>query len=178
MNLIAKRKAAPKFKAVLTALLLFPIMVSAQSDLTAIVRGSEILVGGLITIFSSSKTNPNSTVVESVCIKNKMNDKITLLLTRQTEDGEEIKKELVIQKDSKECLYDLPKGIYSYEIILVDDEVYKKGEYRFKDKTVITLREETKEEPKETVTEETKAPAKEEDSKEEAKETEAKTPTD
>ena len=178
MNLMAKRKAAPKFKSALTILLVFPLMSSAQSDLTAIVRGSEILVGGLITIFSSSKTNPNSTTVESVCVKNKMDDKVTLVITRQTEEGEEIKKELVIQKDSKECLYDLPKGVYSYEIILSDEEVYKKGEYRFKDKTVITLKEDSKEDTKETIKEDPKVSTKEEEPKEVVKEEETKTPTD
>src|SRR5690349_6985797 len=99
MNAIVKRKACGRFKSVLAVLLVLPMMSNAQSDLTAIVKGSEILVGGLITIFSSSKKNVNSTTVESVCIKNKMNDKITLILTRQTEEGDEIKKELIIQKD-------------------------------------------------------------------------------
>ncbi|MBF6642500.1 hypothetical protein IVB69_13495 [Flavobacterium sp. J49] len=140
-------------------------MSNAQSDLTAIVRGSEILVGGLITIFTSSKTNPNSTTVESVCIKNKMADKVTLIITRPTEEGDEIKKELVIQKDSKECFYDLPKGIYSYEILLSSEEIYKKGEYRIKDKMVITLKEDQKEESKENA-------------KEVGKKEETKTPTD
>jgi hypothetical protein len=70
-----------------------------------------------------------------------MNDKIKLIITKQSDDGDEIKKELVIQKDSKECFFDLPKGVYTYEIILSNEEIYKKGEYRFKDKTVISLKE-------------------------------------
>lgn len=166
MNAIVKRKASGKFKSVLAALLIFPMAANAQSDLTAIVKGSEILVGSLITLFSSSKKNVSSTTVESVCIKNKMNDKITLVLTRQTEEGDEIKKELVIQKNSKECIYQLPKGVYTYEIILSNEEVYKKGEYLLKDKTVIVLKEDIKEIPKETEAKET-----------EAKEEETKTPT-
>ncbi|WP_333875594.1 hypothetical protein [Flavobacterium sp.] len=159
MHFFVKRKALGRFSLVIAALLMMPSASYAQSDLTAIVRGSEILVGGLITLFSSSKTNSVSTTVESVCIKNKMNDKITLILTRQTEDGDDIKKELVIPQDSKECFYDLPKGVYSYEILLSDDTVYKKGEYRFKSKTVITLKEDPKEavdesEPNENTTSE------------------------
>lgn len=154
MNPFEKRKATLRLKSVLIVFLAMPIMSNAQSDLTAIVRGGEILIGGLITIFSSSKTNPNSTTVESVCIKNKMADKVTLIITRQTEEGDEIKKELVIQKDSKECFYDLPKGIYSYEILFSNEEIYKKGEYRIKDKMVITLKEDNKEESKEVVKEE------------------------
>ncbi|MFN3754208.1 hypothetical protein [Flavobacterium sp.] len=156
MNAIVKRKASRKLKTLIAILLAWPMASGAQSDVTALVKGGEILVGGLITIFSSSKKNPASTTVESVCIKNKMTDKITLVLTRQTEDGEEFKKELIIQKDSKECLFELPKGVYSYEVILANNEVYKKGEYLFKDKTVITLKEEVKEEVKEKPVEETK----------------------
>jgi hypothetical protein len=160
------RKVNFQMKSVLIVFLAMPIMSNAQSDLTAIVRGSEILVGGLITIFTSSKTNPNSTVVESVCIKNKMADKVTLIIKRQTDEGDEIKKELVIQKDSKECFYDLPKGVYSYEILLSNEEIYKKGEYRIKDKMAITLRDDNKDEPKEDEPEEV------------AKDEETKTPTD
>ncbi len=161
MNSIVKRKASGKFKSVLAVLLVVPMMSNAQSDLTAIIKGSEILVGGLITIFSSSKKAAAITTVESVCIKNKMTDKITLILTRQTEEGDEIKKELVIQKDSKECFYELPKGVYTYEIILSNEEVFKKGEYLIKDKTVIVLKEEPKEIPKapEVKEEETKTPS-------------------
>jgi hypothetical protein len=159
MKTFENRKVNFQMKSALLVFLAMPIMSNAQSDLTAIIRGSEILVGGLITIFTSSKTNPNSTIVESVCIKNKMADKVTLIIKRQTDEGDEIKKELVIQKDSKECFYDLPKGIYSYEILLSNEEIYKKGEYRIKDKMAITLRDETKEEPKEVVKEdETKTP--------------------
>ena len=166
MNPIVKRKASGKLKTLVAVLLALPMTSNAQSDVTALVRGGEILVGGLITLFSSSKKNPSSTTVESVCIKNKMADKITLILTRQTEDGEEFKKELIIQKDSKECLFELPKGVYSYEVILANNEVYKKGEYLFKDKTVITLKEEVKDEPKVEVKEKPIEETKEEEEEE------------
>ena len=33
----------------------------------------------------------------------------------------------VIQKDGKECLLELPKGIYTYEIVLATKEIFKKG---------------------------------------------------
>lgn len=141
MNPIAKRKATHKFKSIMAVLLLIPMISNAQSDLNAIVRGSEILIGGLITIFSPSKSNPSSITVESVCFKNKMTDKITLIITKQTAEGDEIKKELLIQKDSKECFYDIPKGVYSYEILLPNDVLYKKGEYKFDEVKVITIKE-------------------------------------
>lgn len=173
MNAIVKRKASGKLKTLVAVLLALPMTSNAQSDVTALVRGGEILVGGLITLFSSSKKHTNSMTVESVCIKNKMTDKITIVITRQTEDGEEIKKELVIPKDSKECFYELPKGVYSYEVILANNEVYKKGEYLFKDKTVITLKDEVKDVPKEEPKEEVK-----EKPTEETKEEETKNPTE
>ena len=85
------------------------MMSFPQSDL---IKGSELLFGGLITVFNLSKPkNVNSTVVESVCVKNKLSSKITFVITRQTEDGDEIRKELVIQKDGKEfCGFDLRRG--------------------------------------------------------------------
>jgi hypothetical protein len=75
-----------------------------------------------------------------VCIKNKLTEKITFRITGKGEDGEEIKKELVVQNDGKECLLELPKGIYTYEVILSNKEIYKKGEYRFEESVVITIK--------------------------------------
>ena len=53
-----------------------------------------------------------------------------------------MKKELVIQKDGKECFLELPKGIYTYEIILSNKEVFKKGEYKIEDEITITVKQE------------------------------------
>lgn len=58
---------------------------------------------------------------------------------RQTEDGDEFRKELVIQKDSKEYFYELPKGVYTYEVHLANDEIFKKGEYRFAEKSTFVV---------------------------------------
>lgn len=139
MNAILKSKA--KFKSVLIMLLLCPTISFSQSDVINVIRGGEILIGGLMTIFSSKSGNNDSFIVESVCVKNKMEDKITFIISRQTEEGEEFCKELIIQKDSKECFYDLPKGIYTYQVILSNEEIFKKGEYKFNDKTVIAINE-------------------------------------
>ncbi len=120
--------------------LLCPMLAFSQSDTVNLIRGGELLFGGLITIFKSSKPkNVNSTVVESVCIKNKLEDKITFIITRQTEDGDEIRKELVIQKGSKEYFYELPKGVYTYEVVLTNNSTFKKGEYRFEDKSTMIV---------------------------------------
>lgn len=72
---------------------------------------------------------------------NKLVDKITFRIVGKTDQDEEIKKELVIQKDSKECLFLLTKGIYTYEVVLPNKEIYKKGEYKFDDDVVITIKQ-------------------------------------
>ncbi len=140
MNPISNCSLSVTFKSVLASLLLVPTIANAQSDTVNLIRGGELLFGGLITIFSSNKSEKEtSTTVESVCVKNKLTDKITFIITRQTEDGDEIRKELVIQKDSKEFFYELPKGVYTYEVVLANNDVFKKGECRFVDKAVISI---------------------------------------
>ena len=139
MNPILKSKVPTKCKSALLVMLLCPMLSYPQSDL---IKGSELLFGGLITVFNLAKPkNVNSTVVESVCVKNRLAGRITFIISRQTEDGDEIKKELIIQKDGKEYFYELPKGVYTYQVLLANDSIFKKGEYRFKDKTVIAINE-------------------------------------
>ncbi|WP_395061112.1 hypothetical protein [Flavobacterium sp.] len=108
-----------------------------------ILKGGEIIVNGL-SFLKGNKSNltntSNSKLIESVCIKNKLADKITFSLIGKGADGSIIKKELVIQKDEKECLLELPKGIYIYEIILANKEIYKKGEYKFDDEITMTIK--------------------------------------
>lgn len=115
------------------------MLAFSQSDAITFIRGGELVFGGLITLFSSKQKNTSSIYLESVCIKNKLENKITFTLTRQTEDGDEIKKELVIQKSSKEYFYELPKGVYTYEVRLANDEIFKKGEFRFDDKSTFII---------------------------------------
>jgi hypothetical protein len=76
-----------------------------------------------------------------VCIKNKLKDKVSFTLTRKNEDGTTMLKEAVIPKEGKECLMDLPRGIYAYEIDWPDKQVYKKGEYKFDGSLTITLKD-------------------------------------
>jgi hypothetical protein len=98
-----------------------------------------------LSFFKSNKPNSsttNSRVVESVCVKNKLTDKITFKLVGKDEDGNDVKKELVIQKDGKECVFEVPKGIFTYEIVLANKKIYKKGEYKFIEEITITVKEE------------------------------------
>ena len=114
-------------------------MAFPQSDVVNLIKGGELLFDGLITIFSKPE-KVESTIVESICVKNKLEDRVTFILTRQTEDGDDIKKELVIQKDSKEYLFELPKGVYTYEVLLANNAIFKKWECRFTDKSVFTIK--------------------------------------
>lgn len=124
--------------------LLFFSFTNAQSDIEKILKGGEILVNGL-TILKNSKSeskNTNSKVVESICVKNKLSEKITFNFIGKDEEDNVVKKELVIQKEGKECVFELPKGIYTYEIILPNKEVFKKGEYKFTEELTITVKQE------------------------------------
>lgn len=115
---------------------------NAQSDIANIIKGGEILLNGLAILkVAKSKPEAESKIIESVCVKNKLIEKITFKIYGLNAEGDEVKKELVVQKDSKECFLQLPKGIYTYEIILPNKEIYKKGEYKFDEEVVITIKE-------------------------------------
>jgi len=118
--------------------------VTAQSDIDKVLKGGEIIVNGLSFLKNnkSATKETNSKIIESVCIKNKLSDKITYIMVGKDDEDNVVKKELVIQKDGKECVFDIPKGIYTYEIVLANKEVYKKGEYKFNEEITITVKEE------------------------------------
>ena len=113
-----------------------------QSDVDKILKGGEIIVNGLSFLKKdkSEAKETNSKIIESVCIKNKLTDKITFIISGKDKEDNSIKKEMVIQKDGKECVFELPKGIYTYEIVLANKEVYKKGEYKFNEEITITVK--------------------------------------
>lgn len=130
-----------KFNKFLAIVALLPLVSVAQSDLQTALKGGELLLSGL-SIFKTSKgSKSDSKIIESVCVKNKLVDKITFRIVGKNEQGDDVKKELVIQKDGKECLFVLPKGIYTYEVVLPNKEIYKKGEYKFEDDVVITIKD-------------------------------------
>ena len=121
--------------------LLLPALTYAQSDIETVIRGSEILLTGL-TAIKLAKADPYDKTVANVCVKNKLEDKITFTLCGNTEDGDTINKELVIAKGGKECLFKLPKGIYTYVVALSDGIVYKKGEYDLQSGETIVVKNE------------------------------------
>jgi hypothetical protein len=114
-------------------------MFFAQTNIENILKSGEIIVNGL-SIIKGTKSHTNSKTIESVCIKNKLSDKITVKISGKDNEGNEVKKELVIPNDGKECFLELPKGVYVYEVILSNKEVFKKGEYKFDDDDVITIK--------------------------------------
>ncbi len=119
-----------------------PLYSYAQSDFEKVLKSGEILVNGLSFLKGNkSGSENNSKTIESVCVKNKLTDKITFILVGKDEEGSVVKKEMVIQKDGKECVFELPKGIYTFEIVLANKEVFKKGEYKFNDETTITVKQ-------------------------------------
>ncbi len=125
----------------IVSMLLFFSLINAQSDLQTAIKGGELLLNGLSIFRAGKDSKSDNKFIESVCVKNKLVDKITFRITGKNEEGDEIKKELVIQKDGKECLFILPKGIYTYEVVLPNKDIYKKGEYKFDEEVVITIKD-------------------------------------
>ncbi len=120
----------------------FSQKIIAQSDFEKVLKTGEVLVNGLTFFKGAKSSNINSKTIESICVKNKLAEKITFKIVGKDEDDNDIKKDLVIQKDGKECFLELPKGVYTYEIVLANKEVYKKGEYKFNEEITITVKEE------------------------------------
>jgi hypothetical protein len=118
-------------------------LLFSQANLTNVIKGGELLLSGLSVLkISKSNAKKDSKFIESVCVKNKLSDRITFRIFGKNEEEEEVKRELVIPKEGKEYLYILPKGIYTYEIVLTNKEIYKKGEYKFEEDVVIIVKEE------------------------------------
>lgn len=131
-----------KLKMLFSLLFICQILFS-QADINTVIKGGELLLSGLSVLkISKSNAKKDSKVIESICVKNKLTDRITFRIEGKNEEGVEFKRELVIPKDGKECLFVLPKGIYTYEIVMTNKEIYKKGEYKFEDEVVITIKDE------------------------------------
>lgn len=125
-------------------LIIFSFQFKSQTTMSNLDKGlvvGNILIQGYMAIKGNAAKNapdPNAKTVESFCFKNKMDEKITVRMNGKIED-EEVKKEFVIQKDEKECTYNLPKGIYTYEVALSSKDIYQKGEYKVFEETMMTV---------------------------------------
>lgn len=91
---------------------------------------------------NKSGTKADSKTVSVVCIKNKLTEKITFKLVGKDANDLVIEKILIVQNDGKECVFEILKGVYAYEVVLTSNEIYKKGEYKFDDDIVITVKKE------------------------------------
>lgn len=127
-------------KVILITLTFVTFQLYSQSDFDKVLKTGEILVNGLSFFKGGKQSTSNSKIITSICVKNKLADKITFQIVGIDEDDNDIKKELVIQKDGKECFLELPKGIYTYQIILSNKDIFKKGDYKFDDDTTITVK--------------------------------------
>jgi len=116
---------------------LLSLSVHSQS-LDKIIKSGELVIAGL-TILKDKKGNVTNGVIDKICVRNKRTDKITLNFVSTT-DGIPLSKSLVIQHDGKECLLNIPVGIYTYEIVLPNNEIYKRGEYHFDESKTITVK--------------------------------------
>lgn len=124
-------------------ILLLPLAFKSQATMSGLDKGlaiGNILVQGYAALKGNGTkhVDPNAKTVDSFCFKNKMDEKITVKINGKIED-EEIKKEFVIPKDEKECTFNLPKGIYTYEVLLSSKDTYQKGEYKVSEETLMTI---------------------------------------
>ncbi len=129
-----------KYIILIVAFLMLPMISNAQSDFQNLLKSGEILVNGL-SFIKGNKTKTDAKTIETFCVKNKLSDKITFKLVGKDIDGADVTKELVIQKEGRECVFNLPKGVWAYEIDLANKDVYKKGEYKIDDELVITVKD-------------------------------------
>ena len=135
---------------ILQVLLTF-VIFSAYGQTTDLDRGlkiGEILVNGL-TVLKGGKLNMSNSSSNSTksqfCVKNKLPEKMQFKLegiVKKEDEEITIKKELVIPTNGKECLFELDKQIWNYEIILTTKkETHKKGELKVDDDVTITVNE-------------------------------------
>lgn len=127
-------------KKILVALLLVPMFSFSQTDFDKVLKAGEVVISGFTIFKTASSSKSDSKTISSVCIKNKLLEKITFRLVGKDEQDNKVEKEMVVQNDGKECVFNIPKGIYAYEVLLSNKDVYKKGEYKFDDDVVITIK--------------------------------------
>ncbi|MEC4048434.1 hypothetical protein OX284_003250 [Flavobacterium sp. SUN046] len=112
----------------------------AQSDFEKVLKSGEVIVNGL-SFFINNKSQSISKMIESICVKNELSERITFKMIGKDINGNEQIKELVITKDGKECMFNIQKGVWIYEIISANNEVFKKGEYKLDDTMVILVKD-------------------------------------
>lgn len=118
---------------------LLPVFSFSQSNFEKTVQAGGVIINGLSFLKGSKQTSTDKTLI-LLCIKNKLSEKIAFSIKGKDKEDNEIKKDMVIQNDGKECFFEIPKGIYTYEVVLPNKEIFKKGEYKFDDDITITIK--------------------------------------
>lgn len=127
-------------KYIVQLFILIPLFSFSQSDFEKTIQAGGVIINGLSFLKGNKPISDNKTVL-MLCVKNKLDEKITFKIASLKEENE-IKKELVIPMDSKECFLEIPKGIYTYEVLMNNKETFKKGEYKFDEDITITIKKE------------------------------------
>jgi hypothetical protein len=123
----------------LKLILLTPLFSFSQTNLEKTIQAGGVIINGLSFLKGGKSAADNKSAI-MVCVKNKLEEKISFKIVGKDKDDNEIKKDLVIQIDSKECFLEIPKGIYTYEVMLTNKDIFKKGEYKFDDDINITIK--------------------------------------
>ncbi|MBC7641730.1 MAG: hypothetical protein H7174_05240 [Flavobacterium sp.] len=120
---------------------MLPSMTFCQSDIERALKAGEVLLTSFSIIKSSGNSKKSgSKTISSVCIKNRLHEKITFTIKGKDDQDNLVIKKMVVQNDGKECVFNIPKGVYSLEILLSNKEVFKKGEYDFDEDVVISVK--------------------------------------
>lgn len=128
-------------RSIIQLFLLLPMFSFSQSNFEKTVQAGGVIINGLSFLKGNKQASTDKTQV-MLCIKNKLSEKIAFTIKGKDKEDNEIKKDMVVQNDGKECFFEIPKGIYSYEVLLPNKEIFKKGEYRFEDDITITIKKE------------------------------------
>lgn len=123
----------------LKLILLTPLFSFSQTNLEKTIQAGGVIINGLSFLKGGKSAADNKSAI-MVCVKNKLEEKISFKIVGKDKDDNEIKKDLVIQIDGKECFLEIPKGIYTYEVMLTNKDIFKKGEYKFDDDINITIK--------------------------------------
>lgn len=126
-------------KYILHLILIIPLFSFSQSNLEKTIQAGGVIINGLSFLKGGKSDSDNKSAI-MLCVKNKLEEKITFKIVGKDKEDNEIKKDLVIQIDGKECFLEIPKGIYTYEVVLTNKDIFKKGEYKFDDDINITIK--------------------------------------
>ena len=118
---------------ILFSLLFMNQLLFSQSDLQNVIKGGELLLSGLSVLkISKSDAKKDSKVIESVCVKNKLNDRIIFRIVGKNEEGDNIKKNSLYQKMEKNAFSCYPKAFIHTKLYWLIKKFIKKASISLK----------------------------------------------